>query len=49
MVPVFLLLFLRQTGKHDLAESWRVDPGQPAFVTQQNLAELTANVAHAKR
>jgi 8-hydroxy-5-deazaflavin:NADPH oxidoreductase len=32
-----------------LAESWRVDPGQPAFVTRQNLAELKANVAQAKR
>jgi 8-hydroxy-5-deazaflavin:NADPH oxidoreductase len=32
-----------------LAESWRVDPGQPGFVTHQNLAELTANAANAKR
>jgi 8-hydroxy-5-deazaflavin:NADPH oxidoreductase len=32
-----------------LAESWRVDPGQPGFVTRQNLAELKANVARAKR
>lgn len=32
-----------------LDESWRVDPGQPAFVTRQNAAELTANVARAKR
>jgi 8-hydroxy-5-deazaflavin:NADPH oxidoreductase len=32
-----------------LDESWRVDPGQPAFVTRQTLAELTANVAKAKR
>jgi 8-hydroxy-5-deazaflavin:NADPH oxidoreductase len=32
-----------------LGESWRVDPGQPAFVTRQNLAELKANVANAKR
>jgi 8-hydroxy-5-deazaflavin:NADPH oxidoreductase len=32
-----------------LAESWRVDPGQPGFVTRQNLAELTANAASAKR
>jgi 8-hydroxy-5-deazaflavin:NADPH oxidoreductase len=32
-----------------LDESWRVDPGQPAFVTRQNLAELRANVAAAKR
>jgi predicted dinucleotide-binding enzyme len=32
-----------------LAESWRVDAGQPAFVTRQNLAELKANVAKATR
>jgi 8-hydroxy-5-deazaflavin:NADPH oxidoreductase len=32
-----------------LSESWRVDPGQPGFVTRQNLAELTANAANAKR
>ncbi len=32
-----------------LAESWRVDPGQRAFVTRQSLAELQANVASAKR
>jgi predicted dinucleotide-binding enzyme len=32
-----------------LDESWRVDPGQRAFVTRQNLAELTANVSSAKR
>jgi 8-hydroxy-5-deazaflavin:NADPH oxidoreductase len=32
-----------------LAESWRVDVGQPAFVIRQNLAELKANVAKAKR
>jgi 8-hydroxy-5-deazaflavin:NADPH oxidoreductase len=32
-----------------LDESWRVDPGQPAFVTRQNLAELRANVAKARR
>jgi 8-hydroxy-5-deazaflavin:NADPH oxidoreductase len=32
-----------------LDESWRVDPGQRAFVTHQNLAELKANVASAKR
>jgi 8-hydroxy-5-deazaflavin:NADPH oxidoreductase len=32
-----------------LDESWRVDPGQPAFVTRQTLAELEANVAKAKR
>jgi 8-hydroxy-5-deazaflavin:NADPH oxidoreductase len=30
-----------------LDESWRVDPGQKAFVTRQNLAELRANVAGA--
>jgi 8-hydroxy-5-deazaflavin:NADPH oxidoreductase len=32
-----------------IGESWRVDPGQPAFVTRQNLAELKANVARATR
>jgi 8-hydroxy-5-deazaflavin:NADPH oxidoreductase len=32
-----------------LDESWRVDPGQPAFVTRQTLAELKANVAKARR
>jgi 8-hydroxy-5-deazaflavin:NADPH oxidoreductase len=32
-----------------LAESWRVDPGQRAFVTRQNLSELHSNVANAKR
>jgi predicted dinucleotide-binding enzyme len=32
-----------------LDESWRVDAGQPAFVTHQNVAELKANVAKAKR
>ena len=32
-----------------LAESWRLDAGQPAFVTRQNVAELTANVAKASR
>jgi 8-hydroxy-5-deazaflavin:NADPH oxidoreductase len=32
-----------------LDESWRVDPGPSAFVTRQNLAELEANVAKAKR
>jgi 8-hydroxy-5-deazaflavin:NADPH oxidoreductase len=32
-----------------LDESWRVDAGQPAFVTRQNVAELEANVAKAKR
>jgi 8-hydroxy-5-deazaflavin:NADPH oxidoreductase len=32
-----------------LAESWRVDPGQRAFVTHQDLEELETNVANAKR
>jgi 8-hydroxy-5-deazaflavin:NADPH oxidoreductase len=32
-----------------LDESWRVDPGQKAFVTRQNVAELRANVAGATR
>lgn len=32
-----------------LDESWRIEVGQPAFVVRQNLAELTANVARAKR
>jgi 8-hydroxy-5-deazaflavin:NADPH oxidoreductase len=32
-----------------LDESWRVDPGQRAFVTRQSLAELRANVASARR
>jgi predicted dinucleotide-binding enzyme len=32
-----------------LDESWRVDVGQPAFVTRQNVAGLTANVAKAER
>ena len=32
-----------------LDESWRVDPGQPAFVVRQDVAQLTANVAGAKR
>jgi 8-hydroxy-5-deazaflavin:NADPH oxidoreductase len=32
-----------------LDESWRIDAGQPAFVVRQNLAELQANVARAKR
>jgi 8-hydroxy-5-deazaflavin:NADPH oxidoreductase len=32
-----------------LDESWRIDAGQPAFVVRQNLAELKANVANAKR
>ena len=33
----------------DLDESWRVDAGQKAFVTHQNLAQLKENVASAKR
>ena len=32
-----------------LAESWRVDPGQPAFVVRQDAAELRANAARASR
>jgi 8-hydroxy-5-deazaflavin:NADPH oxidoreductase len=32
-----------------LDESWRVDAGQPAFVVRQNLDELKANVAKARR
>jgi 8-hydroxy-5-deazaflavin:NADPH oxidoreductase len=32
-----------------LDESWRIDAGQPAFVVRQNLAELKANVARARR
>jgi 8-hydroxy-5-deazaflavin:NADPH oxidoreductase len=32
-----------------LAESWRLDPGQPAFVVRQNAEQLTANVAQATR
>jgi 8-hydroxy-5-deazaflavin:NADPH oxidoreductase len=32
-----------------LDESWRLDPGQPAFVVRQNLADLRANVAKAER
>ena len=32
-----------------LGESWRLDPGQPAFVVRQNLAELKSNVARARR
>jgi 8-hydroxy-5-deazaflavin:NADPH oxidoreductase len=32
-----------------LDQSWRVDAGQPAFVTRQNVAELEANVARAQR
>jgi 8-hydroxy-5-deazaflavin:NADPH oxidoreductase len=32
-----------------LDESWRLDPGQPAFVVRQDLADLKANVAKAER
>jgi predicted dinucleotide-binding enzyme len=32
-----------------LDESWRVDVGQPAFVTRQNMSELKTNVAKAER
>jgi 8-hydroxy-5-deazaflavin:NADPH oxidoreductase len=32
-----------------LAESWRLDPGQPAFVVRQNAEQLKANVANATR
>ena len=32
-----------------LDESWRVDAGQKAFVTHQNLAQLKENVANARR
>jgi 8-hydroxy-5-deazaflavin:NADPH oxidoreductase len=32
-----------------LAESWRLDAGQPAFVTRQNAEQLKANVAKATR
>jgi 8-hydroxy-5-deazaflavin:NADPH oxidoreductase len=32
-----------------LDESWRVDAGQKAFVTHQNLVQLEENVANAKR
>jgi len=32
-----------------LAESWRVDPGQPAFVVRQDAGELRANAAKASR
>jgi 8-hydroxy-5-deazaflavin:NADPH oxidoreductase len=32
-----------------LDESWRVDPGQKAFVTHQDLAQLKENVEHATR
>ena len=31
-----------------LAESWRIEAGQPAFVVRQDVAELTANLAKAK-
>ncbi len=31
-----------------LAESWRLDPGQPTFVVRQNAAEMRANAAAAK-
>jgi 8-hydroxy-5-deazaflavin:NADPH oxidoreductase len=33
----------------NLSESWRLDPGQPAFVAKQNTAELINNVKRAKR
>ena len=32
-----------------LDEGWRIEPGQPAFVVRQNLAELKANLARADR
>jgi predicted dinucleotide-binding enzyme len=32
-----------------LAESWRIEAGQPAFVVRQDLAQLKANVARATR
>jgi predicted dinucleotide-binding enzyme len=32
-----------------LAESWRLDPGQPAFVVRQNAEQLKRNVARATR
>jgi 8-hydroxy-5-deazaflavin:NADPH oxidoreductase len=32
-----------------LAESWRIEAGQPAFVVRQDVAELTANLAKAKQ
>lgn len=32
-----------------LADSWRVERDQPAYVTRQNAAELEANLARAKR
>jgi 8-hydroxy-5-deazaflavin:NADPH oxidoreductase len=33
----------------ELSESWRLDPGQPAFVKRQNADELRANVTRATR
>jgi len=36
-------------GIGGLAESWRIEAGQPAFVVRQDVAELTANVAKATR
>lgn len=32
-----------------LDESWRIEAGQPAFVARQDIAELKANLARAKR
>ena len=32
-----------------LAECWRIEAGQPAFVVRQDVAELTANLAKAKQ
>ena len=32
-----------------LGESWRIEAGQPASVVRQDIAELTANLARAKR
>ena len=32
-----------------LGESWRIEAGQPAFVVRQDIAELKANLARAKR
>ena len=32
-----------------LAESWRLEPGQAAFVTRQDVAHVTADVANATR
>ena len=32
-----------------LDESWRIEAGQPAFVVRQDVAELKANLARAKR